>query len=146
MFMALSLFNRVIVVLVAVAVVAGGWFLYFRERNNFAEYRAATIAAAKAQQDKTNIITKQQNRVTKKAEENYAKDVASIRYVYDGLRKSNGGSAVSNIPDPAADPARATAYYVSVAPDLAEKCAITTQKWLSVVEWADEQEQVNNGR
>jgi len=72
MFMALSLFNRVVVVLIAVAVVAGGWFLYFRERNNFAEYRAATIAAAKAQQDKTNIITKAaKHSIRKQAFENY---------------------------------------------------------------------------
>lgn len=143
MFMALSLFNRVIIICVIVAVVIGGWFLYYRERNNFAEYRTATIAAAKAQQDKTDLITLQQKRITKKAEANYAKDVASISSIYDGLRKSNGGSALSNVPDSTTDPARATAYYVSVAPDLAEKCAITTQKWLSIVEWADEQEQVN---
>jgi len=143
MFMALSLFNRVIIICVIVAVVIGGWFLYYRERNNFAEYRTATIAAAKAQQDKTDLITSQQKRITKKAEESYAKDVASIRSVYDGLRKSNGGGSMPNVPDPAADPARATAYYVSVAPDLAEKCAITTQKWLSIVEWADEQEQAD---
>jgi len=146
MFMALSLFNRVVVVLLAVAVVAGGWFLYFRERNNFAEYRAATIAAAKAQQDKTNIITKQQNRVTKKAEENYAKDVASIRYVYDGLRKSNGGSAVSNIPDTTKDPLGATAYYVSIAPDLATRCAETTNQTIALQNWINEQQQVNDGR
>ena len=143
MFMALSLFNRVIVVLIAVAVVVGGWFLYYRERNNFAEYRTATIAAAKAQQDKTDLINSQRKRINKKAEVNNEKDLAFIGVVYDGLRKSNGGGSMPNVPDPAADPARATAYYVSVAPDLAEKCAITTQKWLSIVEWADEQEQAN---
>ena len=139
MFMALSMFNRVIVVLLAVAVVVGGWFLYYRERNNFAEYRTAVIAAAKAQQDKTDLITTQQKQVTKKAEANYAKDVANIRFVYDGLRKSNGGSTVSGIPDTTADAAQATAYYVSVAPDLATRCAETTQQVISLQDWIKDQ-------
>ena len=143
MFMALSLFNRVAIVLLAVAVVVGGWFLYYRERNNFNEYRTAVIAAAKAQQDKTDLITKQQNRITKKAEESYAKDVASIRSVYDGLRKSNGGSSMSSVPDPTSNPARATAHYVSVAPDLAIKCAETTQQWVGLRDWVIEQQKVN---
>ena len=143
MFMALSLFNRVIVICVIVAVVVGGWFLYYRERNNFAEYRAATIAAAKAQQDKTDLITKQQNRITKKAEESYAKDVASIRSVYGGLRKSNGSSTMSYVPDTASNPAGATAHYVSIAPDLAIKCAETTQQVIGLQDWINEQQKVN---
>ena len=146
MFMALSLFNRVVIVCVVVAVVIGGWFLYYRERNNFAEYRTATIAAAKAQQDKTDLITKQQNRITKKAEESYAKDVASIRSVYDGLRRSNGGSTMPSIPDTTSNPAGATAYYVSIAPDLAIKCAETTQQVIGLQDWINEQQQVNDGR
>lgn len=143
MFMALSLFNRVIVIGLVIAVVIGGWFLYYRERNNFAEYRTATIAAAKAQQDKTDLITKQQNRITKKAEESYAKDVASIRSVYDGLRKSNGGGSMPSVPDPTSNPAGATAHYVSVAPDLAIKCAETTQQWVGLRDWIIEQQKVN---
>lgn len=146
MFMALSLFNRVIIICVIVAVVIGGWFLYYRERNNFAEYRTATIAAAKAQQDKTDLIAKQQNRITKKAEESYAKDVASIRSVYDGLRKSNGGGSVSSVPDTTSNHAGATAHYVSVAPDLATRCAETTQQVISLQYWINEQQQVNDGR
>ena len=142
MFMALPLLYRFAAVLIALAVVAGGWFLYYRERNNFAEYRTATIAAAKAQQDKTDLITKQQNRITKKAEESYAKDVASIRSVYDGLRKSNGGGSMSSVPDPTTDPAGATANYVSVAPDLAIKCAETTQQWVTLKDWVLDQNQV----
>ena len=146
MFMALPMLYRVVAVFLAISLVIGGWFLYYRERNNFAEYRAATIAAAKAQQDKTNIITKQQNLVTKKAEENYVKDVASIRSVYDGLRKSNGGSAVSNIPDTTKDPLAATTYYVSIAPDLAARCAETTNQTIALQNWINEQQQVNDGR
>lgn len=146
MFMALSLFNRVIVIGLVIAVVIGGWFLYYRERNNFAEYRTATIAAAKSQQDKTDLITKQQNRITKKAEESYAKDVASIRSVYDGLRKSNGGSTVSSVPNHTTEPAQATAYYLDVAPELATGCAETTQQLVSLQSWINEQQQVNDGR
>ena len=97
--MALSLFNRVLIIGVIVAVVVGGWFLYYRERNNFAEYRTATIAAAKAQQERTDLIAKHQTRITKKAEENHAQNVASIRSVYDGLRRSNGGSTLSTVLD-----------------------------------------------
>ena len=142
MFMALSLFNRVIIICVIVAMVAGGWFLYYRERNNFAEYRTATIAAAKAQKDKTDLITKQQNRITKKAEESYAKDVASIRSVYNGLRDNSSGS-VSSVPDTTSNPAGATAHYVSIAPDLAIKCAETTQQWVGLRDWVVEQQKVN---
>ena len=143
MFMALSLFNRILIIGVIVAVVVGGWFLYYRERNNFAEYRAATIAAAKAQQERTDLIAKQQTRITKKAEENHAQNVASIRSVYDGLRRSNGGSTLSTVPDTTKDPAGATAYYVSVAPDLAVKCAETTQQWVGLRDWVIEQQKVN---
>ena len=137
---------RVAAVLIALAVVAGGWMLYLRERNNFAEYKADVAAAVKAQQDKTNLITKQQNRITKKAEETYAKDVASIRSVYDGLRKSNGGGSMSSVPNPTTEPAQATAYYLDVAPDLATGCAETTQQLVSLQSWINEQQQVNDGR
>ena len=143
MFMAMPMLYRVAAVLIALAVVAGGWMLYLRERNNFAEYRAATIAAAKAQQEKTDLITKQQNRITKKAEESHAQNVASIRSVYDGLRRSNGSSTLPTVPDTAKDPAGATAYYVSVAPDLAIKCAETTQQWVGLRDWVIEQQKVN---
>lgn len=146
MFMALPMLYRVVAVFLAIALVIGGWFLYYRERNNFAEYRSDVAAAVKAQQDKTNIITKQQNQVSMKAEANYAKDVASIRYVYDGLRKSNGGSTVSSIPDTAKDPLAATAYYVSIAPDLAARCAETTNQTIALQNWINEQQQVNDGR
>ena len=143
MFMALSLFNRVLIIGVIVAVVVGGWFLYYRERNNFAEYRTATIAAAKAQQERTDLIAKHQTRITKKAEENHAQNVASIRSVYDGLRRSNGGSTLSTVPDTTKDPSGATAHYVSVAPDLAVKCAETTQQWVGLRDWVIEQQKVN---
>ena len=146
MFMALPMLYRVGVVFLAISLVIGGWFLYYRERNNFAEYRSDVAAAVKTQQEKTNIITKQQNQVSMKAEANYAKDVASIRYVYDGLRKSNGGSTVSNIPDTTKDPLAATTYYVSIAPDLAARCAETTNQTIALQNWINEQQQVNDGR
>ena len=142
MFMAMPMLYRVAAVLIALAVVAGGWMLYLRERNNFAEYKADVAAAVKAQQDKVNLITKQQNRITKKAEESYAKDVASIRSVYDGLRKSNGVGSVSSVPDTTSNPAGATAHYVSIAPDLAIKCAETTQQLVDLQDWIKQQGEV----
>jgi len=144
MFMAMPMLYRVIAILLAIAVVAGGWMLYIRERNNFADYRSDVAAAVKAQQDKTNLITKQQKQVTKKAEETYAKDVASIRSVYDGLRKSNGGSAVSNVPDSTKDPLGATTYYVSIAPDLASRCAETTNQVIALQDWVKQQGEVHD--
>ena len=143
MFMALSLFNRVILILIAIAVVAGGWFLYYRERNNFDEYRTATIAAAKAQKDKTDLIVKQQQKISKKAEETYVKNIASISAVYNGLRQSNGGGSMPKAPDPTADPIGATSYYVSVAPDLAERCAKTTSQLTSLQDWVKDQGSIN---
>jgi len=144
MFMAMPMLYRFIAILLAIAVVAGGWMLYIRERNNFADYRSDVAAAVKAQQDKTNLITKQQKQVTKKAEETYAKDVASIRSVYDGLRKSNGGSAVSNVPDSTKDPLGATTYYVSIAPDLASRCAETTNQVIALQDWVKQQGEVHD--
>lgn len=145
MFMALSLFNRVIIICVIVAVVAGGWMLYLRERNNFAEYKADVAAAVKAQQDKVNLITKQQNRITKKAEVSHEANLNTIRGTYQRLRDNSSGP-MSAIPDTTSNPAQATAHYVSVAPDLAIKCAETTQQVISLQDWINEQQQVNDGR
>jgi len=145
MFMALSLFNRVIIICVIVAVVAGGWMLYLRERNNFAEYKADVAAAVKAQQDKVNLITKQQNRITKKAEVSHEANLNTIRGTYQRLRDNSSGP-MSAIPDTTSNPAQATAHYVSVAPDLATRCAETTQQLVDLQGWINEQQQVNDGR
>ena len=145
MFMALPLLYRVGAVLIAIAVVAGGWMLYLRERNNFAEYKADVAAAVKAQQDKVNLITKQQNRITKKAEVSHEANLNTIRGTYQRLR-DNSSSTMSAIPDAATNAAQATAHYVSVAPDLAIKCAETTQQVISLQDWINEQQQVNDGR
>ena len=141
MFMALSLFNRVIIICVIVAVVAGGWMLYLRERNNFAEYKADVAAAVKAQQDKVNLITKQQNRITKKAEVSHEANLNTIRGTYQRLRDNSSGP-MSAIPDTATNAAQATAYYVSVAPDLATRCAETTQQVISLQDWIKDQGEV----
>lgn len=145
MFMALSLFNRVAIVLLAVAVVVGGWFLYYRERNNFNEYRTAVIAAAKAQQDKVNLITKQQDRITKQSGALHEANINTIRSTYQRMR-DNSSSTMSTIPDTATNAAQATSYYVSIAPDLATRCAETTQQVISLQDWINEQQQVNDGR
>lgn len=145
MFMAMPMLYRVAAVIIALAVVAGGWMLYLRERNNFAEYKADVAAAVKAQQDKVNLITKQQNRITKKAEVSHEANLNTIRGTYQRLR-DNSSSTMSAIPDTATNAAQATAHYVSVAPDLAIKCAETTQQVISLQDWINEQQQVNDGR
>ena len=145
MFMAMPMLYRVAAVLIALAVVAGGWMLYLRERNNFAEYKADVAAAVKAQQDKVNLITKQQNRITKKAEVSHEANLNTIRGTYQRLRDNSSGP-MSAIPDTATNAAQATAYYVSVAPDLATRCAETTQQVISLQDWINEQQQVNDGR
>ena len=141
MFMALPLLYRVGAVLIALAVVAGGWMLYLRERNNFAEYKADVAAAVKAQQDKVNLITKQQNRITKKAEVSHEANLNTIRGTYQRLR-DNSSSTMSAIPDTTINPAQATAYYVSVAPDLATRCAETTQQLVDLQGWIKDQGEV----
>jgi len=138
MFMALPLLYRVGAVLIAIAVVAGGWMLYLRERNNFAEYKADVAAAVKAQQDKVNLITKQQNRITKQSGALHEANINTIRSTYQRLR-DNSSSTMSAIPDTATNAAQATAYYVSVAPDLATRCAETTQQVISLQDWIKDQ-------
>ena len=142
MFMALPLLYRVGAVLIAFAVVAGGWMLYFHERNSFADYKTNVAAAVKAQQDKVNLITKQQDRITKQAGVIHEANINTIRSTYQRLRDNSGGS-VSTIPDASSNPAQASSYYVSVAPDLAARCAETTQQLVSLQEWVIEQSQVN---
>lgn len=148
MFMALSLFNRVAIVLLALAVVIGGWFLYYRERNNFNEYRTAVIAAAKAQQDKNDLIIQHHERITKKAEITHEKSISSIRSTYNALRvrQPAGSCGMSEVPDATTKPAETAAYYVSIATDLAERCAETTQQLVDLQDVIKEHEQVNNGR
>lgn len=145
MFMALPLLYRVGAVLIALAVVAGGWMLYFHERNSFADYKANVAAAVKAQQDKVNLITKQQDRITKQSGALHEANINTIRSTYQRLR-DNSSSTMSAIPDTATNAAQATAYYVSVAPDLATRCAETTQQVISLQDWINEQQQVNDGR
>jgi hypothetical protein len=145
MFMAMPMLYRVAAVLIALAVVAGGWMLYLRERNNFAEYKADVAAAVKAQQDKVNLITKQQNRITKNAEVSHEANLNTIRGTYQRLRDNSSGP-VSYVPNPTTDPAQATSYYLDVAPDLATGCAETTQQLVSLQSWINEQQQVNDGR
>lgn len=145
MFMALPLLYRVAAVLIALAVVAGGWMLYFHERNIFADYKANVAAAVKAQQDKVNLITKQQDRITKQSGALHEANINTIRSTYQRMR-DNSSSTMSTIPDTTANAAQATSYYVSIAPDLATRCAETTQQVISLQDWINEQQQVNDGR
>ena len=112
------------------------------EREIFNRYKAEVKAAAAAQEAKTEQVIIQQERITKKAEERYAKDLASIRNTYQRLRGTTSSSSMSTAPDPATDPSQATAYYLDVAPELATQCGETTQQLVSLQEWIADQSQV----
>ena len=127
--------------------VLGGCYVKGRldENKKLVAYKAEVAAAAKAQQEKNDALVARQTQITKKAEVNHAKSLASLRSTYAALRlrsQSDSGS-VSQVPDPAKQPAEAAAYYVSVAPDLAERCAETTQQLVDLQEWSSDQQETN---
>ena len=112
---------------------------YAAEHERFMAYKAQAEAAYNQQVKETERITQAQNEITKKAEAQYEKDLASIRAIYNRLRNQSSVSAVSGVPDPATDPAAAAAHYLSVAPDLATRCAETTQQVIGLQSWITEQ-------
>lgn len=128
--------------LLALAVL-GGCYVKGRldENKKLVAYKAEVAAAAKAQQDKIDSLVVRQGQITKKAEANHAKSRAIISSAYAALRLRSpaSGSGVSEVPDPATKPAEAAAYYVSVAPELAEQCAQTTQQLTDLQEWTVDQ-------
>ena len=130
----------------ALLVLATIFSIYYKgrldEREIFNRYKTEVKAAAAAQEAKTEQVIIQQERITKKAEERYAKDLASIRNIYQRLRGSTSSSSMPTAPDPAADPSQATAYYLDVAPELATQCGETTQQLVSLQEWIADQSQV----
>lgn len=113
------------------------------EHKVLVAYKAEVTALAKAQEDKVAAIEKRQVQITKKAEVQYAQSLASIRSAYAALRLRGtaGSGQVSTVPDPAKHPDAAAAYYVSVAPDLAERCAETTQQLTDLQDWVGDQQE-----
>ena len=112
------------------------------EREIFNRYKAEVKAAAAAQEAKTEQAIIQQQRITKKAGEQYAKDLASIRNTYQRLRDTTSSSTVSTSPNSSADSAARAAYFISVAPELAEQCAETTSQLIALQDWVKDQGKV----
>lgn len=125
------------VLLLLGAVYAKGWL---DRDKDFSKYKVEVKALAMAQEQKTQQVIMQQDKITKKASDQYAKDLAAIRNTYQRLRFNNGGSTLSTIPDPASDPAATTTYYLSVAPELATGCAETTSQLIALQGWIKDQE------
>lgn len=124
----------------AVALYLFGYYKgYSGEHEKFLAYKAEAEAAYNQQVKETERITQAQEQITKKAEAQYEKDLASVRAIYSRLRSQSGIGAVSGVPDPATDPAAAATYYLSVAPDLAARCAETTQQVIGLQSWITEQ-------
>ena len=136
-----SIVLRIAGIAIAVAALFGyGYYKgYSGEKERFDAYKVKVIAAAKAQEEETQRVMKEQERITKRTEAKYEKDISTLRAVYNRLRGSTSGSAMSTIPDPATDPAQATAYYLDVAPELANQCGETTQQLINLQEWVKEQ-------
>lgn len=137
-----SIVLRIAGIAIAVAALFGyGYYKgYSGEKERFDAYKVKVIAAAKAQEEETQRVMKEQERITKRTEAKYEKDISNLRVVYNGLRKSTSSSAVSVIPDPSKNPIEATSYYLDVAPELANQCGETTQQLINLQEWVKEQE------
>lgn len=136
-----SIVLRIAGIAIAVAALFGyGYYKgYSGEKERFDAYKVKVIAAAKAQEEETQRVMKEQERITKRTEAKYEKDIFNLRVVYNGLRKSTSSSAVSVIPDPSKNPIEATSYYLDVAPELANQCGETTQQLINLQEWVKEQ-------
>jgi len=136
-----SIVLRIAGIAIAVAALFGyGYYKgYSGEKERFDAYKVKVIAAAKAQEEETQRVMKEQERITKRTEAKYEKDISNLRVVYNGLRKSTSSSAVSVIPDPSKNPIEATSYYLDVAPELANQCGETTQQLINLQEWVKEQ-------
>lgn len=129
---------------IAVAAIALYGFGYYQgysgEHEKFLAFKAEAKAAYDQQVKETERITASQTTITKKVEAQYEKDLATVRAVYQRLRNQPSISAVSGIPDPTTDPAAAATYYLSVAPDLAARCAETTQQVIGLQGWILDQQ------
>lgn len=128
-------------VLLLVAVV---FAIYYKgrldERELFNKYKAEVKALASAQEAKTQQIITQQNKITKKAGEQYAKDLAVIRNTYQRLRfTTTGGGIVPPVSEAAGSIDGKAAHYISVAPELASGCAETTAQLIALQNWIQEQ-------
>lgn len=137
---------KIIGLCLAVAVVLGG--VYFKGRHDvqvkFDQYKAEVTRVAEEQKVKIAAEVKTRTNITKKAEVTREKSTASIRSTYSALRMRNAasGGPVPKIPDAAADPDGAANHYISVAPELAEQCAQTTQQLIELQSWVTEQAEV----
>lgn len=129
--------GAVFVLLLLGGVYAKGWL---DRDKDFSKYKVEVKAAVMAQEEATKRAITAQEQITKKTEVEYEKDISTLRAVYNRLRGSTSSSAVSTIPNPATDPAQATAYYLDVAPELAIQCGETTQQVIGLQEWIKEQE------
>ena len=118
---------------------AGYYKGYSHEHERFLAYKAQAEAAYNQQVKETERVNAVQEQTTKKVEAQYEKDLATIRAVYSRLRNQSSVGALPGVPDPAADPAAAAAYYLSVAPDLATRCAETTQQVIGLQSWITDQ-------
>lgn len=115
---------------------------YSNQKQKFDTYKAEIAAFAKAQEENTKRVINTQEQITKKAEIKHEKDISSLRAIYDRLRKSTSGSAMSTVPDSTTNPAEATSYYLAVAPELATQCGETTQQVVNLQAWVTEQQEL----
>lgn len=134
--------------LAAVALFSFGFYKgHSGTQAKFDQYKAEVSAAAKVEQDRLDELAKRQSNISKKAEVRHEKSMASIRSTYAALRmrSTTGGGSVPAVPDTASQPAEATAHYVSVAPELAEQCAQTTQQLIDLQDWVADQLELTGG-
>ena len=115
---------------------------YSGEHEKFVKFQADAEAKYNQQVKETERIVVSQKEVTRKADEQHGKDIATLRAIYSRLREQSGSGTLPTVPKAPADAYGATAYYVSVAPELAGRCAETTQQVINLQDWIKSQSEI----
>ena len=115
---------------------------YSGEHEKFVKFQADAEAKFNQQVKETERIVISQQEITKKADEQHGKDIATLRAIYQRLREQSSSSTMPTIPQAATDAYGTTAYYVSIAPELAGRCAETTQQVVNLQEWIESQGEI----
>ena len=117
---------------VVLAIAGFGYGKY--QHNQYVEFKAQTIAAAKVQEAKNESIVKQQELINKGITNDYESKLAAVRNYYSGLQRNSSGGKLPTLSDPSSGTNESAAYY-----KLAESCAETTVQTLALQDWIMQQ-------
>lgn len=145
-------FKWVILAIFALLIFCGGFATSYKYTTRPAVAKIEQMraeAAAQAEQARQTEVGQKQ--ITNERETANGQNTTVIKYVYRRLREHARPSpcTMPTIPDAATDPDEVAEHYVSVAPDLAEGCAHTTQTLVDLQTWVADQKRwsdAGNGR